>query len=374
MRWRQCLLLSTLAVLCLGCKQSERRETAAEKKTLFRDTVVCMSYNVENLFDLVDNGNEYPEFRPGRCNWTQETFARKVGNIAAAIAAANPDVLVLCEVENRSALLQLRAALSRMHRKYPYVAFGDTPNPTSTSPALLSRLPIIAERTHGIRKLEEFYTRNILETDIAMGPCTLKVFATHWPSKHNPESHRLAVAEVLRQRLAQLPPNADYLVAGDFNTDFDECETIGRKKYNDTGGKTGLNHVLRTVVSTPGAAVRYVSEAMLAANPDSLYLYDLWLELPPYKRLSYVQRKASSTLDHILIPASLYDSDGVSYVDNSFCVFRWSGRLLYDGKPWRWQMRYDKRGKRHVGEGYSDHLPLVVKLRLGPFEPSTDAE
>ena len=30
----------------------------------FSDTITVMSYNIENLFDLVDNGTEYPDYKP----------------------------------------------------------------------------------------------------------------------------------------------------------------------------------------------------------------------------------------------------------------------------------------------------------------------
>jgi endonuclease/exonuclease/phosphatase family metal-dependent hydrolase len=370
---RSILLARALALLCtvavslplVGCRgkgpSDDHRTTGVNGSA---DTVVCLCYNVENLFDLVDDGTEYPEYRPGQCNWGHETFTRKLENISSVIAAAAADIVVLCEIENLRALSQLRRSLSRKRKSYKYYAIGDRPNRTATCTAVLSRLPIVGQRSHAIPKLGESFTRNLLEADVKMGACTLKVFAVHWPSKRNPESHRVAAAEVLRKRLEELPPGTDYVLAGDFNADLNECEAFEGRKLDDTQGRTGLNHVLRTVSSAPGERPDYIDETELVKASDGSCHYDLWFELRAPYRFSYVHRKKRLTLDHILLPAALYDGRGAEYVDNSFDVFRWNGRLLYDGKPYRWRMQWTRRGKRHVGEGYSDHLPLLVKLTV----------
>ncbi len=69
----------------------------------------------------------------------------------------------------------------------------------------------------------------------------------------------------------------------------------------------------------------------------------------------------------MLLPHTLYDDIGISYVDNSFSIFTWHGRLMYNGTPYRWKTVYGKEGKTHVGEGYSDHLPIMAKFVLQPF-------
>jgi endonuclease/exonuclease/phosphatase family metal-dependent hydrolase len=357
---RFCAIAVIAACACSSNKGG--KESTAGPGGALGDTVVCMSYNVENLFDCEDDGAEYPEYRPGKCNWNAETFDRKLHNIAAAIAAAQPDIAILCEVENDRALQHLRRALRRRRINYKYSAIGDTPNPTATCPAILSRLPITDTRSHGIAKMDSFYTRNILEADIALGRHTLKVFANHWPSKRNPESHRIAAARVLRARLEELAPGADYICAGDFNANFDECECFVGRKLDDTHGQTGINHVVGTVESAVGDPVDYINEQELKEKSDELLHYNLWFELEPYQRLSYMYRNRPETPDHILVPASLYDNKGICYVDNSFAVFRWSGRLIFKKRPYRWQYRWTRQGRMHVGEGYSDHLPLLVKL------------
>jgi hypothetical protein len=100
-------------------------------------------------------------------------------------------------------------------------------------------------------------------------------------------------------------------------------------------------------------------------------LFDTWLEQPEAKRLSTMFKGRAQTPDHILLPAPLFDGMGISYVNNSFYAFSWNGRLLKDGAPFRWQMRYTKNARYHAGEGYSDHLPLVAKLCRCPYRPDS---
>jgi hypothetical protein len=88
--------------------------------------------------------------------------------------------------------------------------------------------------------------------------------------------------------------------------------------------------------------------------------------------MSETFRHQYQTPDHILLPASLFDTSGLSYADSSFRVFTWSKRLLYYGAPYRWQMRFQGKQKTHKGEGYSDHLPIMVKLCRNSFVRAKD--
>ena len=172
---------------------------------------------------------------------------------------------------------------------------------------------------------------------------TLTVFACHWPSKTHKESNRLANAKLLAERLASLPKGRDYVVAGDFNEDYDECETFRTTGLDDTRGVTGLNNVLGTVSSAPGKFVVYRRKIDVASS-TGIALFDPWLELPEARRLTTVYKGRPETPDHILLPPSMFDTTGISYVDNSFAPFTWNGRLTKDGAPFRWQMRFTKSG------------------------------
>lgn len=331
------------------------------------DTIRIMSYNVENLFDLVDNGTEYTEYKPFTHNWNKTTHDKKLDNIASVICAAHPDIAILCEVENQNAVKELQQTLSQKNQKFPYLGITSQTDGAETQQVILSKLPVIAAKTSPAPSINTVKIRPILEADVAIAQNTLKIFAVHFPSKAHPESWRVAAAAMLAQRLQKLPKSTDYIIAGDFNSDYNEAETFFTDKLDDTRGTTGINHILKTVRSGPQEFLEYVSKQDLAGCEDSLYHYDPWLDLPEYKRFSYIHNGRNNTLDHILLGCGLFDATGLSYLDNSFTVFSWNGRLLYSGVPFRWNVEKTKLGKFHTGEGYSDHLPVIIRLVTKPF-------
>jgi endonuclease/exonuclease/phosphatase family metal-dependent hydrolase len=355
-----------LAVLSSGCRE-RILPASAPLPVVTADTFTVLSWNVEGLFDQVDNGTEYPEYKPDPFNWNADMLRCKLTNIASVITAARADIVVLVEVENDAVAALLQDELRARDQKFSWRATGTQPNRSNTVPVILSRFPIQSVQGFGVPKAGTFHTRNILAAEMLIGTIPFRVFAVHWPSKMNPEAQRIAAAEVLSEQLHLLPRNADYCIAGDFNTDYDEADKIFTVSKEPGDGTVGMQHILRTVRSRPARVSNFVMEADLAAAPDSIFHYDPWLELPDEYRFCYKYRGRSSTLDHVLLPAALYDAVGISYVDNSFAVFTWSGRLMQKGVPFRWQMQYSKTGKRHLGQGFSDHLPIMARFCVKPF-------
>jgi endonuclease/exonuclease/phosphatase family metal-dependent hydrolase len=361
-------ILFLFTFILFSCQKKPDRIGMPEKFTsTIPDTITIVSYNVENLFDMVDNGNEYEEYKPGQDNWNENTYQIKLNNIASVLSAINADLAVLVEVENENAVKALCSVLNEKKCAYQYYALGGQANKGSVMPVVLSKFPVLSEKSFGMGDNASIHDRNMLRTDIYLGRDTLAVFACHWPSKLHKESARLENARMLAEQLAGVPRKKDFLIAGDFNEDYDECETFHTMGMDDTKGVTGLNHVLGTVTSQPRGFVEYTRKKELLAGG----LFDAWLEQPEAKRLSTMFKGRPQTPDHILLPASLFDSTGISYVNNSFYAFSWNGRLLKDGAPYRWQMRYTKNARYHAGEGYSDHLPLVAKLCRCPYRPDT---
>lgn len=336
------------------------------KKKPYTDTIRLLSYNVENLFDAKDDGNEYPEYKAGR-GWDQELYRIKLSNIASVIAGAHPDLCVLCEVENENVVDDLIKTLKKKGEKYPYRAAGTAPNHSATCQALLSKYPIDTDIGHGGPQFNGTYTRNILEADVRIGAATLKVFAVHFPSKRQPESSRIAATLPLLSRLSELRDSVDYVIAGDFNSNYNEAETFHSENLNDTEGKTALNHLLKTALSAPGMPLSYVTKSILRTSPGQKLHYDPWLDCAPSQRWNYVYKGMRNTLDHVLLPAALFDGSGISYVDKSFGVFTFYGKLLYDNKPFNWKLQYTKKGAYHPGIGYSDHLPILASFIVKPF-------
>lgn len=366
------ILLIVLCLLLMSCKEkiSEIETSSATIKApstaavaYQTDTFTVAFYNVENLFDTRFEGTEYPEYNPAVSNWDKFVAQKKVSSIADVIAAMHPDIIGLCEVESYHSLMQLKKKLKNKGLDYKYSVIGDQPVKTSTCTALLSKYPVKKVLMHEVRMNNGKTSRNIIESDITFNNSTFKVFVNHWPSKMNPEQYRTIAAQVLKRRLDTIGTSSECILAGDFNINYDEFRN-STKSGNNSLQINGLNHILGTVTEVSGRLRHITEQDML--NKAKGY-YDLWLELPESGRMSEVHKGYNQTLDHILIDRLLFDSKGISYIDNSYQVFTWNSKLLRGNIPFRWEIKRQNNRIQHTANGYSDHLPVMASFTCKPF-------
>lgn len=312
------------------------------------------SYNVQNLFDADTDGTEYPDYVPGgSTGWNAAMAGIKAENTARVIAALSAEIVCLQEVESEQALKLLLAQLKKRGKSYPFHAIARQPD-TAVRCALISMFPI--RKTDTILPGEGL--RAILSATVIIQNRPLVIYVNHWKSKSGPESRRITSAVALKRRIDRLAQGTDFILAGDFNANYNEFKTIrDSEKLNDTGGVTGINHILGTI-----ADGRLVTEKRLQKTGRGLY--NLWLELPPSRRWSYNFFGRKNSLDSIILPPALYDGNGIDYVNDSFNKFD-ADFLFKDRAVFRWQQKNHGRGK-HLGRGYSDHLPIFAVFKTTP--------
>ena len=321
-------------------------------------TFKVASYNVENLFDLAVEGTEYPEYVPNTgYGWTKDIANIKYKNIAKVLKDLGADVVALQEVESKEALISLRNRLKDLGADYPYFEIADSKS-TPVKCALLSKLPIVEKKEI---QIDNAMARNILRVTIDVEGNRIILFINHWKSKQGPESMRIAYAKTLKREIDKLKKDTDFILIGDYNANYNEYRTFrDDDKLNNTGGITGINHTLKTVKDS-----EMVNEKILTGQSANEYLYNLWLEVSEPSRWSYIFSGRKETPDNIIVSGGLYDDKGISYSDNSFDKFQ-PDYLFNDGTVYRWQMTERGRGK-HIGKGYSDHLPIFAYFSTEPF-------
>jgi hypothetical protein len=320
--------------------------------------ITIMSYNVQTLFDDVDNGTEYPAYDPGSGNWNSELFMLKLKAIGRAIretVADGPDIVALQEVENTNTLDALNTLILK-ECGYAFSVLVPAPG-SSTNTAILSRYPIQRVRAHNTHQTG---LRSILEVEISINGHILYLFNNHWKSHtegaQETEASRLESAVLIKKRIVAIIENdsqADIIIVGDFNENVEEyCDR--KMKYQTAFIPFG--------VKVPDL---YEEKSIfLTSRPEEtgysgnrLILLDLWYEIPSETWGSYVYNNTWYSFDHMLVTGGLLDAKGVDYVDNSFSVIH--EPFLVDkrtGFPSKWQT-YLKRG-------YSDHLPLLMKVKV----------
>lgn len=314
------------------------------------ETMKIASYNVENLFDLNYDGTEYLEYIPGTSwQWNEENYRKKLHNIAKVITDIAPDIIALQEIESLTALKDLKAEIKRQGLYFPYHAI--THKNTTVRTAVLSRFPITYAKEIAVSANRKY--RAILEVKFDIAGEALYLFNNHWKSKSGPESRRIISAKALRKRLDEIGHAQPAILVGDFNSHYEEHVLFEKKRqHNDTGGLTGINHVLKTLCDTAPTTHGQLSEPM-----NDCY-YNLWYELPSEDRWSHIFRGQKEALDHMIISSGLSDARGVEYVKGSFDHF--TPPYLFRKKSlFRWQ-KSKKHPKHHMGQGYSDHLPLYA--------------
>jgi DNA uptake protein ComE-like DNA-binding protein len=177
---------------------------------------------------------------------------------------------------------------------------------------------------------------------------------------------RIAYAKRLRKEIEKLKEGVDFILIGDFNSNYNEYKTFqNSEKLNNSGGITGINHILGTIQGT-----EMINEEMLTNQTEGGYLYNLWLEIRNTRRWSYNFFGKKGSPDNIIVSKGLYDGEGISYEDNSFDKFHPS-YLFKKRAIYRWQKAKKGTG-RHLGKGYSDHLPIFAYFSTNPFFLKTD--
>jgi len=318
------------------------------------------SYNVENLFDMEYSGHEYDSYIPNKHGWNHQNFSKKILNTSEVICDVNADIIGLQEVENENVLKLLQSLLRKVGCDYDYFAITHKKG-SAIQVALLSKYPIAG--IHEIVVDPSLGYRNILEVKYLFNRRPLFVYVNHWKSKASPESSRMLSAKRLFLHLRLLPKKSEYILLGDFNSDYDEYLHI-EEKHNDQNGKTGINHILKTV-NSKGEFIR--PSTIVSHHFEH---YNLWLELFNYKRWSHNFYGNKQGLDAILLPSTLFDKKGVEYIDGSFRVFKKHYLFHKKGYIFRWAYK----NKEHQGVGYSDHLPLVASFSTSkPFKETSTA-
>jgi endonuclease/exonuclease/phosphatase family metal-dependent hydrolase len=255
------------------------------------------SWNLENLFDLeddpaVEGDEEYLPSAPKR--WTPERLDIKLSNQAKIICKMNggrgPDVLGVCEVENRKVVEKLVAKLAALGRKYEIV-HQDSPSDRGIDCAILYDANVFELVDSKFHFIDANKTRDSVEARLRHDGHDLYAFMNHWPSRGNDEWQRCLAAMVLRKRLDEIlaaDPNADFVLLGDFN---DESDNVALTKFL---------LVAPTPENLPAGAL-YDTTAPIQADQKGTFVYDNAWEL----------------IDHIIVSPGLLDDDGFRWKPGS---------------------------------------------------------
>ena len=304
-----------------------------------------MFYNVENLFDTLDDAKtEDSEFTPqSDKHWNSQHYWQKINHIAKVIIAVGgwkpPSVIGLAEIENARVLddLTKKSPLARFNYK---IVHQESPDPRGIDVALLYRPDqfSLVEKAFFPVLLHNDQTRDILLASLQINDDTVHVLVNHWPSRWSgelrTESLRITAAQCLRSHIDSLltiGTSANILVMGDFN---------------DTPKNRSLHDIL--------------SASLIGENADSSKLYNLAPEDEDGRIGTIFHRDIIDRwqiFDQVIISKSLLDGKQLRITTPVFQIFRPAWLLDKDGQaPYRSYM-----GPFYTG-GFSDHLPVYIDI------------
>ena len=339
------------------------------------DSLMIVSYNVENLFDTIhDERINDVEFTPeGAKHWTSHRYHRKLQHISQTISRVGgqiwPSLITLVEVENAGVIEDLLHLYGLWGKGYRYV-ITNSPDPRGIDVAMLYRitdLELLSKSEYAVDFTNAPYkkSRNVLECKFCLpNNDTLYAYGVHFPSRREgvgkSEPFRCDVARLIRDRINHLYTslsskgrlNTHFIVMGDFNEESDE---------------KAIKEVLSALDVLPKDSVSCLN--------DYSHLYSLMSpKIEPWAKRnhplgSYFFHHQWQQLDHFIISHSLLKSNSLTQYQagsayNFMAPFLVSEHSsLQDSFPFR-----TYGGNFYMG-GYSDHFPIRMLLSLKYSKP-----
>ena len=293
-----------------------------QSAVLAQDSLIVVSYNVENLFDYEhDTLKNDSSFLPGGDRqWTYYRYQTKLDRIAQVIVNIEgwdrAALVGLCEVENARCLRDLCYRLKRFHYKYIHYESADE---RGIDVALLydsTKVKVLNSKPLNV-SLYSDATRDILYVEaLVEGRDTLHTMVCHLPSKlgggTTTEWKRNVAKQVIQLQvdsILQVDSNASIVVMGDMNTE----------PKNDLEGMTNM----------------MVGWEIVGKGTHKYQ--GMWSCLDQF----YVSDSLRSK-----VRATLFSPDWLLEDDAKYLGYQ----------PIRTYVGYRYKG------GYSDHLPVVLKI------------
>lgn len=316
------------------------------------DEFSVMFYNVENLFDTQNDPETLDEeFTPnGDRYWTYTKLNDKLLNISKVILSAAgwepPQLIALCEIENRRVLEKLLDDTPL--QTFPYkIIHKESPDERGIDvafiyneeyfyPLFYQYHPLRNEQDSVEETREILYVSGILnETD------TLHFFVNHWPSRYGglleTQSLRNLAAQTLRNlydALQESYNNPKIIILGDFN-DQPQDESIARflftKNVEEEFGPVDIVNLSEKWTSEETGTIKYQSQWSVFDQvmvSGSLLLNDSGFVTEP-------------KMAQIVKLPFLFEKDeryGGIKTNRTFIGYRYNG-------------------------GFSDHLPVLLRLK-----------
>ena len=342
-------------------------------------------WNVENLFDTTASEIAADlEFTPAN-GWTQAAYDAKVKNLAAIIkqmhGGLGPDLLGLCEIENKKVVQDLIDEIGRADYR---VAHVDSPDIRGIDTTLVYSNQVFKDPQPSDMKGHlvhlRYPTRDIFQVrlEVKANTSELNVLVNHWPSRrrgqYESEPMRITVAEHCGRLVDEILkfPRADFLALPDTNASLMKLnerwnrnvlvmgdlndEPFTRSVLDYLLGSKDLDHVEEEL--KPGGGKK-IPEAKVYIGGKAYLFNCMWPKLGQPDKGSFYFSSATNSmnlLDQFFVSRGLfYGVQGLKIDPASVEIFTPAAMTTPKGRP----RPFDRKTKK----GYSDHFPVQAVIQ-----------
>jgi predicted extracellular nuclease len=324
-------------------------KTVKKSNETFDTSFYVANWNMENLFDTVDDPNKADEwFTPSsEINWNEEKLEHKLANLARVLKFMNngkgPDILGVEEIEHEELLTNL---IQKYIKKSNYsVAYAESPDKRGIDNGLIFNRDLfdlsLVEPLR-INLADGKITRDILYVKLKSRITNeeLHIFVNHWPSRraglHKTEKYRNTAAKTLLNKINKIlsiENSANIIVLGDFN---------------DLPSNNSISNILKA------------GEINCNNVDNNNNLFNVSYKMFQKGKGTYKYKDHWNMLDQMIISRSLLDKKNTDYKCNSFEIIQPSFMITKNGK-YKGTARPTFGGRKYIG-GYSDHFPIGAKF------------
>ena len=308
-------------------------------------------YNVENLFDTINDVNKNDEASPimemkfNRSN----VYKKKVSNMAKVVSQIGydytkraPSIVGICEVENLNVVQDLINQKELKDENYGIVHY-ESPDNRGIDVALIYKKNIFEVKSSSSHEViitdnnssNRRPTRDQLVVSGLIDGELIHLIVNHWPSRGADETKRIAAAKVNNKIIDSLRgvyKSPKIITMGDFNDDpFDKSikKVLGAKKDRNDVRKKDMYNPFETILVDQGIGTN--------AYRDKWQLFD-----------------------QIIISEGFLKKDYKDYQFYRAGVFNKSFLINKKGKYKGYPFRSFSFGS--FTDGFSDHLPPYIFL------------
>lgn len=311
-------------------------------------------WNVENLFDVC-NSTDRPAWLQKKLKselkgWTQTILNKKISQLTSVISQMNdskgPDIIGLCEVENKIVVEKLLRQLIITNRNYR-VVHQDMNDKRGIDIAFIydKNKYDFKNEIYSYELLKRSYTRDILQVEFhTKSGNSFIIIGNHWPArragKYKSEPYRMMAGETLSYWLKRIQSirfkEMPILVVGDFNdSPFD-------RSLQEYALST---HCRKKVIN--------------GRNP---FLYNLMWELMGKRAGSYFFNSEPQMLDQFLATKGLIKKGNTFQIESGYTKLEiFSGMTSGSYKKPKRFGRPSKKSQFNLN-GFSDHFPISLLM------------